>query len=119
MIQMNRRKLIGGLGLLIAAPAIVKAANIMRVKAWDENPCATILFDLPGAHTISLPCIGGHGYLVGDVVTLTTGGLFPDGTLEVRPFYVVDVNDKRKGVTLVKQEGKWVVTPEKKWMQIA
>jgi hypothetical protein len=31
---MNRRKLIGGLGLLVAAPAIVKVSNIMPVKAW-------------------------------------------------------------------------------------
>jgi hypothetical protein len=31
---MNRRKLIGGLGLLVAAPAIVKISNIMPVKVW-------------------------------------------------------------------------------------
>lgn len=37
---MNRRKLIGGIGLLVAAPAIVKISNIMPVKAWDVNPCA-------------------------------------------------------------------------------
>lgn len=30
----NRRKLIGGLGLLIAAPAIVRVSSIMPVKVW-------------------------------------------------------------------------------------
>lgn len=32
----SRRKLLGGLGLLIAAPAIVRVASIMPVKAWEE-----------------------------------------------------------------------------------
>lgn len=34
---MNRRKLLGGLGLLIAAPAIVKASSLMPVKAYAET----------------------------------------------------------------------------------
>ena len=35
MIQtLSRRKLLGGLGLLIAAPAIVKASSLMPVKAY-------------------------------------------------------------------------------------
>lgn len=33
----NRRKLIGGIGLLIAAPAIVRIENIMPVKAWADE----------------------------------------------------------------------------------
>jgi hypothetical protein len=48
---MNRRKLIGGLGLLVAAPAIVKVSNIMPVKAWDD----TLYFTNDGAFTINLP----------------------------------------------------------------
>lgn len=34
MITLSRRKLLGGLGLLIAAPAIVKASSLMPVKAY-------------------------------------------------------------------------------------
>jgi len=64
VIQMNRRKLIGGLGLLIAAPAIVKAANIMRVKPEKlVNPCAEVLECLDN-YTYS----PGHGYKVGDLL---------------------------------------------------
>ena len=38
MIQtLSRRKLLGGLGLLIAAPAIVKASSLMPVKAYVEE----------------------------------------------------------------------------------
>jgi hypothetical protein len=31
-VILNRRKLIGGIGLLIAAPAIVRAESLMRIK---------------------------------------------------------------------------------------
>lgn len=34
---LSRRKLLGGLGLLIAAPAIVKASSLMPVKAYAEE----------------------------------------------------------------------------------
>lgn len=34
--HISRRKLIGGLGLLIAAPAIVRASSLMPVKALPE-----------------------------------------------------------------------------------
>lgn len=33
---LNRRKLIGGLGLLIAAPAVVRASSLMPVKMEKE-----------------------------------------------------------------------------------
>ncbi len=36
MIQLSRRKLLGGLSALIAAPAIIKVAGIMPVKVWEE-----------------------------------------------------------------------------------
>jgi predicted small secreted protein len=62
---MNRRKLIGGLGLLIAAPAIVKASNIMKVKAWAENPCAGVLVGIHGYHYCP-----GHHYKVGDLIMM-------------------------------------------------
>jgi hypothetical protein len=35
---LSRRKLLGGLGLLIAAPAIVKASSLMPVKAYAAVP---------------------------------------------------------------------------------
>ena len=35
--QITRRKLIGGLGLLIAAPAIVRVTSLMPVKAFDDG----------------------------------------------------------------------------------
>ena len=34
MINPTRRKLIGGIGLLFAAPAIVKASSLMPVKVY-------------------------------------------------------------------------------------
>ena len=34
---LSRRKLIGGLGLLIAAPAVVRVASLMPVKALPED----------------------------------------------------------------------------------
>lgn len=34
---LSRRKLLGGLGLLIAAPAIVKASSLMPVKAYADG----------------------------------------------------------------------------------
>lgn len=38
MITLSRRKLLTGLGLLIAAPALVKASSLMPVKAYKEEP---------------------------------------------------------------------------------
>jgi hypothetical protein len=35
-MTLTRRKLIGGLGLLIAAPAIVRASSIMKVKVYRD-----------------------------------------------------------------------------------
>lgn len=34
---LTRRKLIGGLGLLVAAPAIVRAESLMKVRAYPET----------------------------------------------------------------------------------
>lgn len=42
---LSRRKLIGGLGLLIASPAIVRASSLMPVKAWDDPGDIQALFD--------------------------------------------------------------------------
>jgi hypothetical protein len=42
----NRRKLIGGLGLLVAAPAIVKVSNIMPVKAWADSPWGDLSLEI-------------------------------------------------------------------------
>ena len=36
MITLSRRKLISHIGLLIAAPAIVRASSLMPVKAWED-----------------------------------------------------------------------------------
>ena len=36
MLQISRRKLLGGLSAFIAAPAIIKVASIMPVKVWDD-----------------------------------------------------------------------------------
>jgi hypothetical protein len=36
-MNLSRRKLIGGLGLLIAAPAVVRATSIMPVKAMPSD----------------------------------------------------------------------------------
>lgn len=35
-MNLTRRKLFGGLGLVIAAPAIVRAASLMPVRGWRE-----------------------------------------------------------------------------------
>jgi len=39
---LNRRKLIGGGALLIAAPAIVKASSLMPVKVYSELDLVTV-----------------------------------------------------------------------------
>jgi hypothetical protein len=36
MLQISRRKLLGGLSAFIAAPAIIKVAGIMPVKVWRD-----------------------------------------------------------------------------------
>lgn len=104
MVQINRRKLIGGLGLLIAAPAIVKASNIMKVKAWAENPCAEVLVGIHGYHYCP-----GHAYKVGDLIVMyhnpTTGIRYAD--LQVITF----VDDK--GFVSHRPP-----KPEDKWIQL-
>lgn len=37
MMNLTRRKLIGGIGLLFAAPAIVKASSLMPVKMYKAS----------------------------------------------------------------------------------
>lgn len=56
--QLSRRKLIGGLGLLIAAPAIVRASSLMSVKAFDD--IAWLHIDFPGANTVANVTINGN-----------------------------------------------------------
>jgi hypothetical protein len=41
MEHLTRRKLIGGIGLLIAAPAVIRVAKLMPVKAFDEGQTVT------------------------------------------------------------------------------
>lgn len=66
---LSRRKLIGGIGLLVAAPAIVRASSLMPVKVYQPE------FEL----VISMQA-GGINYL--------RGGIFmPDGTIKVGPEY--------------------------------
>lgn len=36
--MLTRRKLIGGLGLLIAAPTIIRVADMMPIKAFADKP---------------------------------------------------------------------------------
>ena len=79
---MNRRKLIGGIGLLVAAPAIVKISNIMPVKAWDVNPCAEFGFDI---RVLSQPVVfTSHHYM-----RLNRDGVgvidIPPGVIELKP----------------------------------
>lgn len=38
---LSRRKLIGGIGLVFAAPAIVKASSLMKVKALPDMPISS------------------------------------------------------------------------------
>jgi hypothetical protein len=104
MIQMNRRKLIGGLGLLIAAPAIVKASNIMKVKAWAENPCAEVLVGIHGYHYSP-----DHGYKVGDLIVM-----YYNPTSEIRypELQVITFVDDKGFVSHRPQ------MPEVKWKQL-
>lgn len=65
----SRRKLIGGVGLLIAAPAIVRAESLMRIKEYKPT------FDL---YVSMWP--GGLSYLRGGIIA-------PDGTIRTGPEY--------------------------------
>lgn len=38
MTVLTRRSLLGGIGALLAAPAIVRAGSLMAVKVWADDP---------------------------------------------------------------------------------
>jgi hypothetical protein len=80
-MDMNRRKLIGGIGLLIAAPAIVKVSNIMRVKAQEPWPDPHVLvYTHRGFHTVNLPT-NNAGFKVGDYIVLHRGCMPVEGVI--------------------------------------
>ena len=60
--QITRRKLIGGLGLLIAAPAIVRASSRMPVKAYDD--VVWLQFDFKAARTVGEIHINGREAII-------------------------------------------------------
>lgn len=94
--MINRRGLIGGIGLLLAAPAIVKAENLMKLSAPK-----TLYFTNDGAITVGLP--GGGGYEVGDVIIFHTFAPNAEVRVEGR---VVDIT--ANSMTFVKQKnGLW------------
>jgi hypothetical protein len=102
MIQMNRRKLIGGIGLLIAAPAIVKVSNIMRVKAQEPWPAPnTIIYTNGRAYSFILPKHG--GFVEGDRITLYQGSDKVHGSIISVDASVIDI--VAKPFTAVKGPG--------------
>ena len=102
---MNRRKLIGGLGLLVAAPAIVKISNIMRVKPEKlVNPCAGVITGIHG-----YTYCPGHGYKVGDLILMHFSPMSTHKYTEVRQVNYVD----DKGFVAFRPP-----MPEANWVQL-
>lgn len=96
--MISRRGLIGGIGLLLAAPAIVKVENLMKLSV--PKPISFLYTNVQGI-TVNLP--RGHGFAVGDFIKLIV-----DENIGVEIDGVQIVSIEANTIKITKQEnGLW------------